>query len=93
MSEITRLFTSLLGVILGGVAGGSLYYLLVSYYEKMVGQPTLSLVSALILIGGGVVGGGYLALTLTTKVQKARKAKRRGRDSQQKYQSKKKSKK
>jgi hypothetical protein len=93
MSDLTRIFTSVLGIAIGAGVGGGLYYLLFRYYEKLAGQPTLALLSALVLIGGGILGGGYLALILTTKFQKARRAKRRSRADRGKYQPKKKAKK
>ncbi len=93
MTDITRMLTSLLGVVVGGGIGAALYYLVFRYYEKAAGMPGLSLAAFIVLIGGGVLGGGYLALWLTTKVQKARKAKARSRRAEKRYQPKKKQKK
>ena len=93
MTDMTRLLTSLVGILIGGGVGGGLFYLLNRYYEKAVNMPGLSLVALVVLIGGGVLGGGALALWLTTKAQRARKAKLRGRRDAKKYQPKKKGKK
>jgi ABC-type dipeptide/oligopeptide/nickel transport system permease subunit len=81
---------SLLGVAVGGGLGFWLYTLVYKVYEKAAGMPGLSLAAFLVLIGGGVIGGGYVALWLTTRIQKARKAKARTRRAQKKFQPKKK---
>lgn len=90
MTDITRMLASLLGVVLGGGVGAALYYLVFRYYEKAAGMPGLSLAAFIVLIGGGVLGGGYLALWLTTKIQKARKIKVRNRRAEKQYRPKKK---
>jgi hypothetical protein len=93
MTDLTRMLASLVGIAIGGGAGGALFYLVVSRYEKAVGMGDFIVVSLVVLIGGGVLGGGYLALWITTKLQKARKAKVRTRREQRKFATKKKGKK
>jgi len=48
-------------------------------------MPGVTLGSAIVLVGGGVLGGGYLGLLIITKVQKARRAKVRQKKSAKKF--------
>ena len=93
MTDLTRMLASLIGIVVGGGAGGALFYLVVSRYEKALGMGDFIVVSLVVLIGGGVIGGGYLALWITTKLQKAQKVKVRTRRDQKKFVAKKKGKK
>lgn len=77
MKDISRLLASLVGVVLGGGVGAGGFYLLFRFYEPIAGMPGVTLGSAIVLVGGGVLGGGYLGLMIITKVQKARRAKAR----------------
>jgi len=79
------LLASLVGVVLGGAVGASGFYLLFRFYEPVAGMPGVTLGSAIVLVGGGVLGGGYLGLLIITKVQKARRAKVRQKKSAKKF--------
>lgn len=85
MRDISRLLASLVGVIIGGGVGASGFYLLFRFYEPAAGMPGLTLSAAIVLVGGGVLGGGYLALLTITKVQKARRAKARRKKEAKKF--------
>ncbi len=78
MKEIYQLLWTFVGAI-GGLGVGLLAYL--GVYKLFTGvlstQPTVGLIAILALAGGGMVGGGYLALVLTSKIQKVRRRKAR----------------
>ncbi len=78
MKEIYQLLWTFVGAIVGfGV--GLLAYLGVYklFPQALSTQGMLSLIVVFSLAGGGMLGFGYLALWLTTKVQKARRRKQR----------------
>jgi len=63
------------GLLLGAAVGGAGIYLVYTYYEPVYSNPTLALLTIVILGGGFAILGGYLGLLLTMKVQKAHRAK------------------
>jgi hypothetical protein len=93
MTDFTRMLASLLGIAVGGTAGAAVYYQIVQHWEKAVSMGDFIVLLLVVLIGGGVLGGGWVALTITTKLQKASRAKVRARTEKKKFVAKKKGKK
>ena len=63
--DVTRLIATMIGALTGGALG--LYGLLATfrYYEDLVSAGGAAPIIAVVLFcGGGLVGGGYLALSL-----------------------------
>ena len=87
MKEIFQLLWTFVGAIVGvGVgllAHFGLYSLSAQTYEAC---PIVFSISIFGLGGAGMLGGGYLALVLTTKIQKARR--RQAREQKPKFGSK-----
>ena len=78
MREIYQLLWTFVGAIVGFGVGLLAYLGIYRLFPEVLGtQGTLSLIVVFILGGGGMLGFGYLALWLTTKVQKARRRKQR----------------
>ncbi len=78
MKEITQLLTTFVGAVVGfgvGMLGWMAIYR--AFPEQLGRGGSLPLVVGFSLGGGGMIGGGYLALWITTKVQKARQRKKR----------------
>lgn len=66
--EVGRLLWTLLGAVLGVVAGFALMtYLL----PRMQLSPLLTAIAVVGFCGGGLIGGGLLTLTILNKKQKA----------------------
>lgn len=78
MKEITQLLMTFVGAIVG-FGLGMLAWLAVyrAFPQQLSRGGSLPLLVVFGLAGGGMVGVGYLALWITTKVQKARRRKKR----------------
>ena len=76
MKEIKQMFWMMLGV-LGGFGIG-LYVLvrIIQEREEIADNSTLSLVLAIVILGGGLLGGGYLAQWLVYRYERAKRRKR-----------------
>lgn len=70
--EIVRLLWTLAGAIIGLAAG-----LAINAYVQSLGEPPMGvqLLLSLLLPGIGLIGGGFLALTIASKRQKASRKK------------------
>jgi len=78
MREIYQLLWTFVGAIVGFGAGMLAYVGVYKVFPDLLStQGAVSLIVVFGLAGGGMVGGGYLALVITTKVQKARRRKAR----------------
>ncbi len=77
MKEAKQMGWMLLGVVVGFAIGG---YVLLKIFEvtgtKLAENPTLAILVALPVLGGGLVGGGYLAQWLVYRYEKNKRKKR-----------------
>ena len=75
-ADIYRMIWALIGSLLGICVGIGLLMLLYQMVPALSGAIGITpLVTILVFCGGGLLGGGYLALWLCTRTQKARKKK------------------
>ena len=78
MKEIYQLLWTFVGAIVGVGVGILANIGLHSLFPQVLeANSTLTAISIFGLWGGGMVGGGYLALVLTAKIQKVRRRKAR----------------
>ena len=77
MKELKQMFWMMLGVV-GGFALGA--YVLVMHifrlWPHLQGNPSLCLLVLVPVLGGGLVGGGYLAQWLVYRYDRAQRRKR-----------------
>ena len=77
MKEVKQMLWMVLGVLVGFSTG---LYALLKLFEvtgnRIADNPTLALFVAIPILGGGLVGGGYLAQWLVYRYTKAQRAKR-----------------
>jgi len=78
MKDFVQLLWGMVGAIVGLGAGVLGYFAVYKIFPDQLGQaPTLSLVVVFALAGGGMVGGGWLALYLAAGRAKAQRHKAR----------------
>ncbi len=78
MKEALHLVWGIVGAVVGFGAGILAYLALYRVYPDQLGQvPTLALVVVFALAGGGMMGGGWLALSLTARRAKVQREKAR----------------
>lgn len=78
MREIYQLLWTFVGAIVGLGVGLLAYMGVYKLFSDLLSTGgTIALLVVFGLAGGGMVGGGYLALLITTKLQKAQRRKTR----------------
>ena len=78
MNGFMHLVWGAIGAIVGFGAGVLAYFVIFKMFPEQLGQvPTLSVVAVFALGGGGMLGGGWLALYLATRRDKAKRNKAR----------------
>lgn len=78
MNGFMHLVWGAIGAVVGFGAGVLAYFAIFKMFPEQLGQvPTLSMVAVFALGGGGMMGGGWLALYLVARRDKAKREKAR----------------
>ena len=74
MNGLMQLVWGAIGAVVGFGAGVLAYFVIYKMFPEQLGQvPTLSMVAVFALGGGGMMGGGWLALYLAARRDKAKR--------------------
>ncbi len=78
MKELMHLVWGAVGALVGLGAGVLAYFAIFRVFPEQLGQvPTVSMVAVFALGGGGMMGGGWIALYLATRRDKTQRDKAR----------------
>lgn len=75
MKELKHMFWMMLGVVIG-FAAGLFIFIRINQAWPEIGDTHLALAVAIVLLGGGLLGGGYLAQWLVYRYERARRRKK-----------------
>jgi len=92
MKELKQMFWMILGVVAGFGLGALAFVHLMERFKSIAASPTLSLFIAVPVLGGGLIGGGYLAQILVEKYDRAKRRKAKALKEQAPFRQKKKKK-